>query len=365
MSRKPNPRLIGAFLVGALILLIVAVAIVGSGKLFRKSRTFVVYFDSNVSGLDVGAPVSFRGVRVGTVSEVVLIVNPKTYDINIKVLVDIEQDRMQDSLAEFSAEKSTALYRILLDRGLRAQLKTTSLVTGQQYVGLDFFPEIPAVFLETDPDILEIPAVPTSSEQLQRSLAEVIENLKAADIKQVVANVQSVLASLDRLLSSGDLHDSIAKLNVALGEIDSISKTLGGRMGEITTELVTTLDDIQLLVTNLNDTITTISADMRILTADARATLQSANSTIQLKEGVPAELARNIMETSSQTRQTLESLDATLIELRGTIAADSPVMNRLDETLRELAPMLRAIRHLTETLEQNPQAILYGNYNNE
>ncbi len=72
MNKKISPTLIGGFVLGAVILLVIAVIAFGSGRLFRKTKEFVVYFDGSVNGLNIGAPVKFRGVEVGSVKNILL-----------------------------------------------------------------------------------------------------------------------------------------------------------------------------------------------------------------------------------------------------------------------------------------------------
>ena len=78
MARKPNPALLGAFVVGAVILAVVGLVIFGGGKFFRSTQSWVAYFDESIKGLAVGAPVTFRGVKVGAVTDVKVVVDPKS-----------------------------------------------------------------------------------------------------------------------------------------------------------------------------------------------------------------------------------------------------------------------------------------------
>jgi MlaD protein len=78
MARKPNPALLGAFVVGAVILAVLGLVIFGGGKFFRSTQSWVAYFDESIKGLAVGAPVTFRGVKVGSVTDVKVVVDPKS-----------------------------------------------------------------------------------------------------------------------------------------------------------------------------------------------------------------------------------------------------------------------------------------------
>ena len=77
MIRKVNKTVIGIFVVGALVLLMIAIVVFGSGELFKRTNKFILYFDGSVKGLSIGAPVTFRGVNIGTVKDISLIYDSK------------------------------------------------------------------------------------------------------------------------------------------------------------------------------------------------------------------------------------------------------------------------------------------------
>ena len=94
MSKKANPALIGGFVVGAAVLAVAGIAFFGGGKLFAEQLTFVSYFEGSLKGLQVGAPVTFRGVRIGAVSDIVVRYNSDDQSVRIVVYFQIERDRI-------------------------------------------------------------------------------------------------------------------------------------------------------------------------------------------------------------------------------------------------------------------------------
>src|SRR5512135_2268972 len=145
MSKQANKAVIGIFVVGAIALVVIAIVVLGSGKFFKKTVKAVCYFEGSVGGLNVGAPVVFRGVRIGSVSEIILKVDPSKLIFTIPVYIEIEPDKFEVVGARPTEMKGQNL-KTLIDKGLRASLETQSLVTGQMQVGLDFHPEKPAKF---------------------------------------------------------------------------------------------------------------------------------------------------------------------------------------------------------------------------
>jgi paraquat-inducible protein B len=130
MSKQANKTLIGAFVVGAIALVVAGIIIFGSGDFFAERPKFVMFFEGSVNGLNVGAPVTFRGVKIGTVTEVNLYFNPQ--DMSLKIPVYVEFDPKSMVLEKGSWQKSERYEYIkqFIDRGLRAKLQLQSMVTG-------------------------------------------------------------------------------------------------------------------------------------------------------------------------------------------------------------------------------------------
>src|SRR5215216_1998215 len=138
MSKKANPTLIGGFVVGALALLVAGILLFGKGLLFTTKHHFVVYFSDSVNGLNVGAPVKMRGVVVGTVKDVLAQFDAKRNQVLTPVVIEFEAERVM-VIGRDKRPKEPDI-KTLIAHGLRAQLQLQSLVTGQLYVEVNFFP---------------------------------------------------------------------------------------------------------------------------------------------------------------------------------------------------------------------------------
>ena len=125
MSAKANPKTIGAFVVGAAVLLVVGLLVFGSGKIFKQTALMVAFFDESVGGLQVGAPVTLRGVRIGSVKEVRIELDTATLETRTPVYFELERDRIAWIGADFLDPEQ---FGDLLNKGLRAQLGVQSLV---------------------------------------------------------------------------------------------------------------------------------------------------------------------------------------------------------------------------------------------
>jgi paraquat-inducible protein B len=139
MSQKANPTLIGAFVLGAIVLAIGAVVFFGSASLFAKKQTFLTYFDQSVSGLAIGSNVKFKGVTVGKVSKVLLSVRGDEEPSYVKVFYEIDTDLVVKNLGANVDLFSRSQHEKAVENGLRAKLDFESLISGQLYVSIDRF----------------------------------------------------------------------------------------------------------------------------------------------------------------------------------------------------------------------------------
>src|SRR5262245_30436492 len=142
MGRKANPIIIGAFVVGAIALAVFGIVVFGSGRLFKETTPFVMYFTGSVDGLSVGSPVKFKGVEIGGVTSIQLDLGEEA---RIPVWIEIDNKKIVARGAEWPSDR--AALRAAIERGLRAQLNSQSIVTGLLFVQLDYHPETPAVLL--------------------------------------------------------------------------------------------------------------------------------------------------------------------------------------------------------------------------
>src|SRR5262245_51419077 len=128
MAKKTNPKTIGAFVVGAIALAVGGIIAFGGGKFLQDKGKAVLFFSSSsLSGLDVGSPVTFRGVKIGSVTEVIIQYDVDRQTLQIPVFVEVETNRIQIVRGEHSTRNLPAL----VERGLRAQIVVQSFITGQ------------------------------------------------------------------------------------------------------------------------------------------------------------------------------------------------------------------------------------------
>lgn len=190
MSRKANKTAIGIFVTAALALLVIGISVFGSGMLLKKADKYVLFFDGSVKGLSAGAPVVFRGVKIGNVEEVNLLYSPETKEVHILVIIDVELSRVKGAPDRVGYPN----YEEWIKQGLRARLDMQSFVTGQLMVSFDFYHDKPAELLGIMKQYPELPTLPVSP-----GISEMMEELP---IKKIASNLEEASAGVNRLVNS-------------------------------------------------------------------------------------------------------------------------------------------------------------------
>jgi paraquat-inducible protein B len=313
MSKQASPTLIGAFVAGAVGLIVAGVLIISGGKLLLTEKSsFVLYFQGSVKGLNIGSPVTFRGVNIGTVTDIQLVVGEQDADIQIPVIIEIDNTKFISSQTGRPRMDDNDGIDELINAGLRAQLQLQSLLTGQLFIQIDFYPNTPVHLVSSDRyrrAYQEIPTVPTPIEKIGKLLESV-------PIDKLLEHITSIIQGIDRLVTSRDLHESITTLRA-------------------------TLDDIRSLAGNLDRHVGPLASSANLTLEDARSTLQKAGNTLD-----------DVSITLKQTNTTLQSADALL--------SDEQLLTALDNALNEISSAAYAIRILAETINNQPESLLKG-----
>ncbi len=187
---------------------------------FTHTVPYLLYFDESVRGLAIGAPVEFRGIKVGEVADVRLEFDRKAARFRIPVLVEIEPERFTDPNAS-DAERRATIDR-LVAAGLRAQLKTGNLVTGQLIVALDMFPSARPAQVVWNAPVPEFPTVPAPLQEITANLTQLVQRLGKLPVEQIGAELRDSLAALRMTLEG--THDVGPALKTTLAEAN---QTLG------------------------------------------------------------------------------------------------------------------------------------------
>ena len=292
MSKQASPTMIGSFVVGGLILLVVGIVVFGSGKFFTQTRQVVMYFTGDLKGLRVGASMDFQGVQVGTVTDIRAVVDTRNVKVRVPVIAEIVGDKLQ-WVGERPAEG--VMMEKLVERGMRAQLQLESMVTGQLFVQLDFYPEAQAQTLTIDPltHLPEIPTVPTTMQQVQETVQKAMETIGNLPLKEIVKSINTTMQGIDQLVNAPELLEAVRTLNAALAETRQFVQNLDAHVPSLATETKETLASVSGAMTNIgklaqhaDNEVTQIAGGLRETVNTARITLESAHDTMENVNGV-------------------------------------------------------------------------------
>ncbi|TPW15235.1 MAG: paraquat-inducible protein B [Halothiobacillaceae bacterium] len=338
MARRASATLLGLFIVGAVILAISATLIFSGGWL-REKTLYVMYFIGSVNGLSVGAPVHFRGVKIGTVTDIRLLLDPNNQKVKIPVYVELDPTRFSLLSGE---ELSTIKMLSMIKNGLRAQLQMQSLLTGQLAIQLDIYPDKPATLIGATGKIIEIPTAPSPIQELTRLLEEF-------PVDKLLQDLTSAIQGVDTFFSSAALPQTIKQFDQTLRDYSALA------------------NDYQNLGQQLEQRSEHIATDLKSALGEVRSTLQATQALISSGKTVMNnsndlvnQLRNNADQITASTTETLTALKASSDSVNQLIAADSPLEHQLSKTLAEVASSARALRALANTLEQNPEALLKG-----
>jgi paraquat-inducible protein B len=312
---------VGAFVLGAIALGLAAVVALSSGDWFAPKERFAVFIPGSVRGLNRGAPVTFRGVKIGEVKEVTAFLTGKDdTPIQIEVVVEFRGDVIEAPEGvdrPFAAARGAELARRLIAFGLRGRMLSQSLLTGQKYIDFDFLPEEPARVAGLGRRYPELPTAATSMEKLGRKGEQFFDKLGDLPLDQMLEDVRQALRSLRALLESEDLKGAVA----------------GAR--RVTSALEPTVQDTRQAVGKARELIDTLSGEVKETSAGARDALRDLRKTLDRAEQAMARLEQ---------------------AAEGTDEARVAAMQTLDEMSRAL----KALRNLVDYIQTHPEAVVLG-----
>ncbi len=324
MSKKPNQAAIGAFVLGAVALAILGIVFFGSGKFFKKTNRAVMYFEGSIAGLDVGAPVEFRGVRVGRVSSTSLVYDYESASFRIPVYVELEEGRVRVSGVGESWQNPEL--EDLVKRGLRARLVNAGLITGKMKISLDFYPDTPIEVVGADLSVVEIPTVPGMMQAFLKKLQEL-------PLDEIVMQAEDVLKGAAALINSPETRAFVENANAAIVETRDLVNRVNGKVEKIDVEEVSlqlrdALDAVEKLSNAISDEVHPTSISFRKAATEMTVALQ-------------------------QAVETLAGIETTL-------SADSPLHYEVGKMMEDIADAAKSMEIFLDQLQQDPSSLIWG-----
>jgi paraquat-inducible protein B len=311
---------VGAFVLGGIMLALVATVFFGKFDIFNPSIRAVIVFQDSIAGLSVGSPVTFRGVPVGAVDRIAIQFDPRTSSALIPVTIRIEPGRAKVGRPDGTEPVDLA---DLIKRGLRAELNTQSFVTGQAQIDLDFDPGSSTI---VHPGIVDLPEIPTRQSPIQKAK----EQLSQLPWRELSDNTNATLESLRTLTEKLDLD-----------------------LPPLVDSLKTTSEHSTQLVDSANQTIKVMQDKLDATLAAINGLATSANTQL----GQRGADLHTLLTTSTQTMLQTREL---LADLRSATSSRSADRANVESALRDLAAAAASLRGFASDVERNPQLLLTG-----
>lgn len=331
MSKQINPAKLGIFVLVAIGLGLGTLAVLSSGSLFKKTLDYVMVFDGDARGLKTGAPVLLKGVAVGQVSNIQLVVDATKNKTLVPVTVKLDPSRLI-YIGELELEKSI---QKAIDEGLRGQLQTQSFVTGMLEINLVRMPDSPANFHAEGYDLPEIPTLPP----LTQILANEIKDLNLQEMLEDIRDTLDAAQTLTRKTRESQL---VEKMAGTLAEMNALTQGLNRELPLLSKEILETTTSIRELSEQGKKVLTHTETMMAELEKSAPGLLKGAEGNTE-----------KFLELQT-------ALTHTLKEAEGVFAQDSPLRFHLANLLNRYSKVAVKMEMLLDTLENNPESILTG-----
>lgn len=317
MSKPVKPEAIGAFVLGGLALLVLGLLSFGGDQILKPRIQWVVYFDSSLNGLNVGAPVKIQGVQVGVVKDIELQIDDSLEKLMKPVVLEVDPTRIVSTtgtpidIGRFTRAERTRDFEKLLKSGLRARLEVQSILTGLLYVDLDFQPDQPSRLTGLGYQGLpEVPSVPPTVDEVLATLEAAVQKIGDLPVDALMKELLATLAEVRRVVSAEENRRS----QVALAQSLESTQRILSKLEKGLPDLVFALDGI------------------------AR----------DVKARTPSLLL--------ETERTLSDTGAAASQLVDVTESDSELM----QSVREIDRAAQSIRDLTDYLQRHPESVLFG-----
>lgn len=328
MKTKLSPTLIGVFVLGGGALLLVALLAFGGASLFTKPQRFAVFFDESVHGLDAGAPVKVRGVRVGRVADINVRFDAAKHDSVVEVVCEVTKNVLvgpDGKRIDFSAPGQIDN---LVKEGMRAELAVAGLATGMLYVELGFdekqqYP-LPASLPQADMPV--VPAIPSAIAEFTASITDLLAKLRQIDYAGISTDLKSLLTSARTKVDALQLQPAVDEVKNAAAAVRVLASD--PKIGEAFANVNRTLAQLGVMIGHFDEQV------------------------------VPA--GEELQKTLAEARAAMAQLTAASTSVRNLVGPQTGIGEEAVRTLQRVGDAAEAMQRLVDFLERNPKALLTG-----
>ncbi len=328
MKTKLSPTLIGAFVIGGGALLLVALLAFGGSSLFTKPQRFAVYFDESVHGLDPGAPVKVRGVRVGRVADITVRFDSSQHASSVEVVCEVTKNVLVDPEGRRIDFSEKGRIEQLVKDGMRAELAVAGLATGMLYVELGFDEEqkypLPAKLPQADWPV--VPAVPSAISEFTASISDLLGKLGQIDYAGISTELKGLMATVRGKVDALQLQPAVDEVQGAAAAVRALASD--PKIGTAFTDVSRTLAELQTMIGHFDQQV------------------------------VPA--GEELQKTLAEARGAMAELNAAATSVRSFVGPQTGLGDEAVRTLQRVGEAAEAMQRLVDFLERNPKALLTG-----
>ncbi len=346
--RRASPLLIGSFVVGALLLLAGVLITFAGNQIFARKERAVMHFSGSVYGLQVGAPVVFRGVRVGSVASIEVIYDRQADRFSIPVVAELEADAVSGMDGKPAGDEAALALPALVKRGLTAQLQMQSLLTGLLYIDLDLRPQVRSASNGTGRgtsnnrgiyrNAVEIPTTATAIQALKNQI-------DGMDFRRLADDLSAIAASARAMVAGPELKQALTDLTAITGSVRHLSQRLDQRIDPMADDLQRTLAGVRTALQQLGQAAQGVDRQAE--------RFGNASDRVGALLAPDSPLVLNLQRSADEVAKSAASL-------RQATAGDAPLVRNTERAMQDLSRAARALRDLAEALEQQPESLLRG-----
>lgn len=320
MKNRLSPFWIGSFVIGSVLLVVVALLSFRSLHLFSKPARFVAYFNESVQGLDVGSSVKLRGVRVGRVAAIQVHYDSTTRKSQVAVIGELDRSAVSDRGGKTIRISDRETLQRLIEEGLRAKMDLVG-ITGLQYVELDFFDpqQFPAPNREGESDYPVVPTLRSGLSELVANFSKIANNLNKVDFAGLSRDLQTLFATVNRQVSEVDLKQMVSKVTAAAASIESLAGS-----------------------------------------NDAKEAFASLNQATAGLQRFVARLDAHVEPVQLELVRTLHSFHDAAASIQKLFGPESGLGAEAGQAIQQVTETAKSLQQLADFLERNPSALITG-----
>ena len=393
MKAKTSTAILGVFVIAAVFIVMALILALKGKRLFASNPTYTIMVDKSVKGLSKGAIVTFRGVKIGQVTKIMLMpvntimsqdtssnwpleitieIDPQTIDFDRNMLKKLQKNKT--SKAIFEASNFYFTDKFLVDRwleymvkehNLAAMIKLSSMLTGQLYIELDFQKDYKAT--EEELAMLRQGYIPVRATSMEKLVA-VLDNKRLTD------TIAATLGIFEDAIMSGKVQTMIDDIHASCENLKQISTATQELIDSLNKKIPNVINDADTAITtanttfgNANDILSDISArigntleSVNDLLSEFKEVTKQVKSDVDLSNGPISELIANANKASIQLTELLKTTNSIAQSLQGTDSFDPMEGTALTNLLKEMEEAARSIRVVADMLRDNPEVLLKG-----